>query len=134
MLCAGSTMRADSAADIRTQLGVVATSLAAANPSDAMSPFDKSYPNYEKLSQYFQGLTVFQIENEVDVTDEEDTADGANVTITWALTLTDLSTNRTDRRTAEINARLILKDGKWKIVEFAPISIFNPLPRWNSAH
>ena len=129
MIAAGSPLYGDRAADIRTQIGTIATSLALGNASEALSPFDKSYASYEKLSEYFQGLTAFQIENEVDVTDEEGAEDSAKITIMWTLTLTDLTTNRTDRRTAEINARLVMKGGKWKIVEFAPISIFNPLPR-----
>jgi hypothetical protein len=132
VLAWGLPLHADRAADIRTQLGNISTSLASADPSDAMEPFDKSYANYEKLSEDFAGLAVFQIENEVDVTDEEDTADGAKIVINWALTLTDLGTNRTDHRTAVINARLVLKGGKWKIVEFSPIAIFNPLPYWNT--
>ncbi len=129
VLSAGSPLLADRAADVRTLIGNVATSLTSGNPADAMAPFDKSYVNYEKLSGYFQGLTNFQIENEVDVTDEQDTEDGAKLTIAWALTLTDLTTNRTDQRAGEINVRLVLKGGKWKIVEFSPIEIFNPLPK-----
>ena len=132
VLLGGSTLLANQAADIRTQLSNVATSLASANVPDALAAFDPSCPNYEKLSAYFQGLTNFQIENEVDVTDEEDTPDSAKLTVSWALTLTDLATNRTDHRTAELNVRLVRKGRKWKIVEFSPIDIFNPLLKWNT--
>lgn len=132
LLLVRSPLLADRAADIRTQISYVATALTSGNAADALTPFEKSSANYEKLSGYFQGLTVYQIENEVDITDEDDTkSTETKVTVDWALTLTDLATNRTDRRTAEINVRLVLKDGKWKIAEFSPIDIFNPLPKWH---
>lgn len=129
---AGSPLLADRAGDLRTQLSVIATALASANPSEAMAPFDKSCPNFEKISSYFQALTAYQIENEVDVKDEQDAGDSSQLTVTWALTLTDLASNRTDHRTSDINVRMLLQKGKWKIVEFSPINIFNPLPRWDT--
>ncbi len=128
MVLAGApSLRADRAADIRAQLSYVATSLTAGNATDAMGPFDKSFSNYNKLSSYFQGLSAaFQVDNEVDVIDEQDMDASSNLTITWTLTLTDLGTDATERRTQDINVRLVLKDGKWKIVDFSPISLFNP--------
>ena len=132
VLSAGSPLLADRAADLRTQLGVIATALGSANPSEAMAPFDKACPNYEKISGYFQALTAYQIENEVDVKDEQDSGDSSQLTVTWALTLTDLASNRTDHRSDDINVRMLLKKGKWKIVEFSPINIFNPLPKWDT--
>jgi hypothetical protein len=122
--------RADQAADVRSTLEVVATALTSGNPAQAMMAFDKSYANYDKLSSYFGGLTsAFRIVNEIDVVDEEDTAAETKVTVHWTITLSDLGTNYTNRREGDVNARLILKDRKWKIVDFAPISIFDPQPK-----
>ena len=73
LLLSGSPLLADRAGDIRSQISYVATSLASGSAADALGPFDKSYASYEKLSGYFQGLTVFQIKNEVDLTEEDDT-------------------------------------------------------------
>jgi hypothetical protein len=118
---------ADQAGDVRSQLEIIATALTAGNPADAMTPFDKSYANYDKLSNYFGGLTsAFRIANEIDVVDEQDSASETNVTVHWTITLTDLGTNYTERRESDINARLILKGRKWKIVDFDPIWIFDP--------
>jgi hypothetical protein len=129
----GSPLLADRSAGVRSQISHIATSLGSGNAADAMEPFDQSFANYLKLSNYFQGLTVFQIENELDVTDEHDTSDTeTNVTVNWAITLTDSSSNHTDHRTADINIRLVLKGRKWKIVDFSPIDIFNPLAKWDS--
>ena len=133
LLLSGSPLLADRAADIRSQICYIATSLGNGSAADALTPFDKSYVDYEKLSSYFQGLTALQIENEVDVTDEDDTSDTeTKVTVTWAITLTDISSSHTDHRSADINIRLVLKGRKWKIVEFSPIDIFNPLSRGNA--
>ena len=125
-----SLMRADQAADVHSKLAAIATALTAGNPAEAMSPFDKSYLNYEKLSNYFGGLTnAFQIVNEVDVVDEEDSATESKLTVHWTITLSDLGSNYTERRVGDINARLVLKDRKWKIVDFSPIDIFDPQPK-----
>lgn len=119
--------RADRAADVLAQLNHVATALTDGNALDAMSPFDKSFADYEKLSNYFAGLTsAFQVINEVKVEDEQDTETETKLTVSWTLTLTDLGTGYSEQRSGEINVRLILKDGKWKIVDFSPIDLFNP--------
>jgi len=125
----GSSALADRADDVRTQISHIATSLTAGNVTDAMVPFDKSYGNYDQLKNDFLGLTSFQIENEIDVTDEQDTDTGANLTVTWMITLTDRSTNQTEHRTADLEVRLVLKNRKWKIVGFTPIDIFSPLQK-----
>jgi hypothetical protein len=122
--------RADQASDARSQLEVIATALTTGNPAQAMTPFDKSYANYDKLSNYFSGLTgAFQIVNEIDVSDEEDKATETKLTVSWTLTLSDLGTNYTQQRRDDISVRLVLKDRKWKIVDFAPIAIFDPQPK-----
>jgi len=125
-----ATARGDQAQDIRARISQIATALTAGNPAEAMIPFDKSYPDYAKLSSYFAGLTsAFQVENEVSVTDEEDTPTESKVTVDWSLTLTDLGTNATIQRTAVVAAKLVRKDREWKIVAFSPIAIFNPQQR-----
>ncbi len=121
------SLRADRAADVLARVNYVATSLTAGNAADAMSPFDKSFANYQKLSDYFDGLTnAFQLVNEVDVTDEQDSETETKLTVNWTLTLTDLKTNYTNRRTAELTVRLALKNGKWRITDISPIDLFNP--------
>lgn len=122
-------LRADQPADIRSAIEIVATGLSAGNPADAISVFDKSYANYDKLSSYFGGLTsAFHIVNEVDVVDENDSEAATTVTVHWTITLSNLATNFSERREADIHAHLVLKERKWKIVDFTPIAIFNPQP------
>lgn len=125
-LVGAPALRADRAADIRAQLSYIATALTSGNGNDAMRPFDKSFSNYDKLSNYFQGLSAFQLNSEVDVVDEQDADTYTNLTVDWTLTLTDPGTDATERRRGDINVRLVLKEGKWKIVDFSPISLFNP--------
>ena len=119
-------LQADRAADVRSEISYIATALSSGNPADAMTPFDKSFANYDKLGSYFQGLTAFQVENEIDITDEQDTETDTKLTVNWSLTLTDLGNDSTEQRSGDINVRLVLRDGKWKIVDFSPISLFNP--------
>ena len=119
-------VRGDRAADIRAQISYIGTALTAGNAADAMRPFEKSFSNYETLSNYFQGLTAFQVESEIELVEENDTETDTKLVVNWTLTLTDSGTDATDRRTGDIDIRLVPKDGKWKIVEFSPISLFNP--------
>lgn len=130
VLLTAALLGADQAADVRAALGTIATGLTAGNPAEAMTPFDKAYSDYDKLSNYFAGLTnAFQVVNNVNVTDEEDTAAESKLTVHWTITLSDLGKNFTQQRAGDINVRMALKGRKWKIVEFAPIDVFDPQPK-----
>jgi hypothetical protein len=111
----------------RATVSYVASALTAGNPADAMSCFDKSVAGYEKLRGYFSGLTgAFQLVNQLEVTEEQDAAAEATLTVEWTVTLSDPQTGYAENRNAAIHVRLVQKSGKWKIVEFAPIELFNP--------
>jgi hypothetical protein len=111
----------------REQVSYVASALTAGNPADAMTPFDESFANNDKLRGYFGGLTAaFEVTNQLEVVEEQDSAKEATLTVEWTLTLTSAQTGYNQNRSATVHARLELKSGKWKIVEFSPIELFNP--------
>ncbi|MBV8898307.1 MAG: hypothetical protein JO051_17455 [Acidobacteriaceae bacterium] len=116
----------DASSDARAQVTAVAEALSAGDAVEAMAHFSKSMPEYEKLKGYFEGLSAFQVENQLNITDEDDADTCVNLTIGWDITLTDLGTDRSRRRTGEIHVKLAPVDSKWRIVEFAPLDIFNP--------
>ncbi len=90
-------------------------------------PIDKSFANYDKLRNYFEGLAnSFQLSNGVEITDEQDSENETKLTVDWTLTMTDLTTNYSDTRNAELSIRLVRNGKKWKIVDFSPIELFNP--------
>lgn len=134
LLLAGTLpLCADRAADVRAQITYVASALGSGNPSDALGPFDKSYKDYQKLKDYFQALTNgFDVTSEVEILDEQDEEGETKLLVDWTLTLsnsraaTDLTASSSERRSANINIRLVPQNGKWKIVDFSPIDIFNP--------
>lgn len=118
---------ADRPTDVLATVNYVAAALSAGNPIDAMRPFDKSFANYAKLRDYFSGLTdSSQLVNDADVTDEQDSNTESNVTVAWTLTLMNKTTAETEHRSRDIHIRLTLQNGKWKIVDFSPIDLFNP--------
>jgi hypothetical protein len=126
-------LHADRAADVRAQIAYVASALGSGNPSDALGPFDKSCKDYQKLEDYFRALTAgFDVTSEVEILDEQDEEAETRLLVNWSLTLansraaTDLTASTSERRSANINIRLVPQKGKWKIVEFSPIDIFNP--------
>lgn len=128
LIAASTSLRTAVAADRPLDVvASVAKALTAGDPSDAMTPFDKSCPNYEKLTRYFSELaSAFQVQSEIDPTDEQNTGKQTKLTVNWILTLADLQNNSTERRSGEINVTLEQKSGKWKIINFAPIDLFNP--------
>jgi hypothetical protein len=127
LLCCATGAEAGQSDDIREELGNIAKALTAGNPADAMTPFAKSYGNYDKLRNYFIGLTnAFSIVSEVDVTDEQDSANESTVEIHWTLTLGSPGGNDSKQRAADIRARLVRQKSKWKIVDFSPIDLFDP--------
>jgi hypothetical protein len=91
-----------------------------------MTHFSKTMPDYNQIKRYFEGLSAFQVENQLSITDEDDSGNCVAFTITWDITLTDLGTDRSRRRTGEIHVKLAPADSKWRIVEFTPLDIFNP--------
>ena len=133
LLVAAPVLQADRAADVRAQVSYVAAALGNGNPTDALSPFDKSCKDYQKLRNYFQALTNgFQVTSEVEILNEQDEEAETKLLVTWILTLTslgspsDVAGGSSERRSADINIRLVPQKGKWKIVDFSPIGIFNP--------
>ncbi len=126
LLCSlliSSSVQAQDEPDVRAALGQVASALTASDPSGAMQPFSKTLPDYGKLRNYFTGLTNgFSIVNEIDILDQQ----GAQATVRWAMTLSSDGGNHSTRRVAEIHLRMSLEKKKWKVVEFSPISLFDP--------
>ena len=118
---------ADQPHDVLQVINQVATALTENNPSDALIPIDKSLPNYNTLENEFIGLTsAYLITNEVEVLDEDDSADQTLLTLRWALTLASKETGESNARSAEVRVRLRSQKGKWKIVELSPVDIFTP--------
>ena len=111
----------------RQQVGHVASALTAREPADAMTPFDKSFADYDKLRGYFSGLTAaFEVTNQLKVTEEQDLTDESTITVEWALTLANAENRYSQNRNASVHIRLVRKGSNWKIVEFSPVELFNP--------
>jgi hypothetical protein len=120
-------LRADEPGVIRSQLQDIAGSLSAGNPAAAIEPFSKSFGDYDKLRDYFIGLTsAFTIVNEISVTEEQDAPTESTATVRWSMTLSSASDNHSNQRTAEIHIRSAKEKNKWKIVGFSPIDLFDP--------
>ncbi|MDQ2945032.1 MAG: hypothetical protein M3Y27_03680 [Acidobacteriota bacterium] len=120
------TAAADQARDVLKAINHVATALTGGNPSDAMLPFDKSCPNYTTIQNNFIGLTdVYQVSNEANVMDEQDLPTETTLTLQWTLNLTNKGTHENINRTAEVHLRLRSERGRWKIIEFSPVDLFN---------
>jgi hypothetical protein len=111
-------------------INYVATALAGDNATDAMTRFDKSFAKYTELRDYFSGLTdSSQLVSEVDVTDEQNLGTQSSVTVEWILTLTNKATRQIERRSGKIHIHLRREEGRWKILDFSPIDLFNPQPK-----
>lgn len=120
-------LKADRAADVRAQLAYVASALASQNPTDALTVFDKTMPAYDRLLDYFSALTnSYEIVSEIEVVDEDDTEAESTVKTNWTLQVSDRATETNVRHTYNAAIRFRLVKGKWKIVSFAPVQMFDP--------
>ncbi len=118
---------ADQPHDALDVINHVTGALAEGDPADAIAPFDSSMDGYDTLQNQFVGLTQsYQIVNEADVVDEQDSADEIQLTLRWAVTLTGRQTSFTNRKSAQVHLKMRRQKGKWKIVEFAPLDLFAP--------
>ena len=118
----------DQSSDLRAVLQHIATGLSEGNSADALKEFDPSFPSYDKLRDDFEGLTAgYQLTNEVNVVDEQDTPDETNAVVDWTLTLGNLNNpGIQDSRNQRIHVRFVRRKNHWKIIEFSPIDLFNP--------
>jgi hypothetical protein len=121
-----SGFAADASSEAREQITAVAAALSSGDAAAAMSHFSKSLPDYTTVRRYFEGLSAFQVENQLKITDEEGSDKDFTLTITWDITLTDFGTDRSRRRSGDIHVKLAPVGSKWRIVEFTPVDIFNP--------
>ncbi|HLH02836.1 MAG TPA: hypothetical protein VKX25_08700 [Bryobacteraceae bacterium] len=119
--------RADQAGDLRERVMQVSNAISAANGPDAMEVFSKSCKDYDKLRRDFTGLADgYQITNEVNFLDDPSEGDEPEMHVHWTMTLGDAQHTFSIQRAADITVRFRREKGKWKIVEFAPIDIFDP--------
>jgi len=116
--------------NVHRQISYVATALTSGNATDAMTPFDKDFAGYEKLSDYFSALaSAYQLTNEIEITSEDDAETTAKVKVHWTLTMTDQQDSFSDSRAADLTFTLAMKEGKWKITDLKPIEFFSPQQR-----
>jgi hypothetical protein len=131
ILCVFATVvpaQQDRPAGVRALISSVATALSSGDAAEAMKAFDSSYSDFERLRGYLETLaSSYAVANEVDVIDEQDSDPDTKVTLNWSITLTDLVSDATEHREAEIHARVIVTKKGLKIVEFSPISLFDPV-------
>jgi hypothetical protein len=118
----------DQSADVRAVLQRIATGLSEGNSADALKEFDPSLPNYDRLRDDFEGLIAgYQLTNEVNVIDEQDTPEETNAVVDWTLTLGNLTNpGIQDSRNQRLHVRFVRRKNRWKIIEFSPIDFFNP--------
>ncbi|MGC2657488.1 MAG: hypothetical protein WA324_05895 [Bryobacteraceae bacterium] len=121
-------LQAGKSADALATVNYIASALSDDNPTDAMTPFDKSYGDYDKLASYFQGLVDRAlITSEVQVVDEKDSENAIDLVVQWTMDLSNRNmTGLTEDRTEELHLHLIKTKAKWKIAGLSPLSFFDP--------
>ena len=132
LLAAGVTAAggADASRGARAEIIYVASALASGNPTDALRPFNPSCSGYGKLKEYFASLTAnFDVVSEVEINDEDPGEDTIVLKGNWSLQVADKASNTNSagpRTSTGFTAKLNRRDGKWTIIEFSPIQMFNP--------
>jgi hypothetical protein len=121
-------LSADQADRALATVNYIASALSDDNPADAMTPFEKSFPDYDKLAGYFEGLVDRAlVTSEIQVVDEQDGDQSTDLVVQWTMDLSNRNmTGLTENRTGELHLHLVKKKGKWKIASLSPISFFDP--------
>jgi hypothetical protein len=118
---------ADNSVEALRAVNRVTTALSDGDAAGAIAPFDKSCPDYEKLSEYFGALTnAFAITNEADLSDEQDSDDSASLTFEWTLTLASNASAETIRRQQQVKVEVARRGDQWRIINLSPVSFFSP--------
>ncbi len=123
----GFELRADQAQDALQVIGRMTSALGDNDAAGAMSVFDPSCPQYNDLSNALSNLVAsYLLTNEADVMDEVDKPNQTTLVLDWTLTLRSQSSDQSVQRRQEVHVRLARNANSWKIVEFAPVSLFSP--------
>ena len=118
--------QADQSRDALDVINHVSSALAAGDAADAITPFDKNMNGYDTLQNEFVGLAeAYQVVNEVDVIDEQDSPEEIQLTLQWGLTLSNKQTFVSTHKNAEVHVKMRLERRKWKIAEFTPVDLFS---------
>ena len=128
MIFGAAPLNADQAAEALAAVNYIASALSDDNPVDAMTPFEKSYPDYDKLAGYFEGLTERGlVTSEVQVVDQQDHEQSIDLVVQWTLDLSNRSmTGLTETRIGNLQVHLVKQKDKWKIASLSPVSFFDP--------
>lgn len=126
LVLAGS-LGAQQSKAIYRQVASVATSLTAGSASEALLPFDKSCPGYERLRDDFTALVnAYQLVNQVEILEQNIVGSEATLTVRWVLTLSDPVSQLSETRTRDVTVKLSFLRYQWRIVELSPLELFDP--------
>lgn len=128
MLACLISLDAADQADLLEPVSYVATALTNDDSSDAMKPFDKQMPDYDRIKRCFAGLMDRGLlSNKITVIRDESSGDTATLVLNWTLTIESrLDPVSNERRQREVTVKLKHEKKGWKIVSFSPIDLFEP--------
>jgi hypothetical protein len=127
VLFLSGTLAAQQSKAVYRQVASVATALTAGSPAEAMLPFDKSCAGYETLREDFSALVnAYRLVNQIEVLEQDITGSEATLTVHWVLTLSDRANDLSETRSEDVTIRLSYVKYQWRIVGFAPVTLFDP--------
>jgi len=120
-------LRADDAADVWDLFTAMAAALSDSEPGQFLQAFNPAMPGFDDLRENVSALLLaYDVHSSIELVDE--TGDGAarTVRLDWFLQLVDKQiAGGVTRRREQVRCQLV-KNKKWRISSFEPLSLFAP--------
>ena len=128
LLLAGAAcvLRADDADQIWDLFTAMAGALANSDPEQFLQAFNPAMPGFEDLRQNVTALLLaYDVHSSIELVDESGDSTAQTVQLDWFLELVDKQNAGVTRRREQVRCQLV-KNKKWRITSFQPISLFTP--------
>ena len=128
LLLAGAAcvLRADDADQIWDLFTGVAGALANSDTEQFLQAFNPAMPGFEDLRQNVTALLLnYDVHSSIELVNESGDSTAQTVQLDWFLELVDKENAGVTRRREQVRCQLI-KNKKWRITSFEPMSLFAP--------
>jgi len=107
----------------------LATALSENDPDGALQFFDSHMKNYADIEQRIEALTSqADISCAIDVVTDNESGDVHKLDLDWFMQLTDQTdSSQLERRRQRVQVEMRRFKNTWKITEFSPITVLDPI-------
>lgn len=126
LAAAACVLRADDADQIWDLFTAMAGALSNSDPEQFLQAFNPGMPGFEDLRQNVTALLLaYDVHSSIELANESGDSTAQTVQLDWFLELVDKQNAGVTRRREQVRCQLV-KNKKWRITSFEPLSLFAP--------